>query len=412
MNGPHGPHGARSPSRMLASVRIYSSPRMCLHLSPSAARSPGRVLASVRIDSSPSMCLHLSPSAARLPGHMLASVRICLSPSMCLHLSPSAACSPGRARQCAHLLVSQYVPVLPDGQGAACLPVSQYVPSFVSQCCQIARAGKLTCLPVCAFVCLPVLPDRRAVCSQCARLLVSQYVPSFVSQRCLPVRGFACVPVQPDLRAACLPVYLLTGFPACALMASPVCAFICLPVLPDCPGRQVDLSPSMCLRLSPSAGRSPGRMLAVCAFTCLPACAFICLPALSPSAWLCLCPSAARSPGRMLASVFVDWVPSMCLDGEPSMCLHLSPSAARLPDIVCAFICTCLPVLPDCRRPRACLPVRAFMCFADLTDRRAVCRPVECIIVRSTLVHFNKQDGGQTWGFLSSPCSVIGSCSD
>ena len=71
---------------------------------------------------------------------MLAT-HICLSCSMCLHFSPSA-----------HL------------------PVSQHAPSYISQCCQIARPHACQCLlaspSACLhlprdFNCLPVLPDRR-----------------------------------------------------------------------------------------------------------------------------------------------------------------------------------------------------------------------------------------------------------
>ena len=200
---------------MLSSVGINGinvSPSTCLHLSPSAARSPGCMLARVRIYLSPSMCLHLSRSAARLPGRVKASVLIYFSPStarppghvpsfvpercqiagshagQCAHLLVSPVCAstclpalpdrglPARSCQCAHLLVSPYVP---SGVSQRCqiagphegqwahLFFSRYVPSFLFQCCQIARPHE----------------------GQCAHLLVSQHVPSFAPQ--WPVCAFA-----------------------------------------------------------------------------------------------------------------------------------------------------------------------------------------------------------------------------
>ena len=162
----NGARASRPPGSVLASARIYLSSNMCLHLSPQWCQIAGPHTRQWAHYLSPSMCLHLSPRAARSLGRMLASVRIYLSPSMpsfvsylspsmCLHLSPSAARIAGpHARQCVHLLVSQYVP------------------SFLSQCCQIAGPHHQSAHPACAVICL----SGPHAC-QSAHLLVSQYVP-------------------------------------------------------------------------------------------------------------------------------------------------------------------------------------------------------------------------------------------
>ena len=98
---------------------------------PHAARSPGRMLDSVRSCLSPSMCLHLSP--ARSPGRMPVSVRIYLSSSMGLHVSAEDVLA----------ICPCYWIVGPHARQRAHIP----------------------CLPVCAFIRLPVLPDPRAACS-------------------------------------------------------------------------------------------------------------------------------------------------------------------------------------------------------------------------------------------------------
>ena len=107
--------------------------------------------------------LHLSPVAAS-PGRMLAGVSINFSPSKCLHLSPGADRSPGRT----------------------------------------LASVAFTCLPVCAFIRLPALPDRRAAFT------------------CLPACAFICAP---DRWAARLPAHIYLS-PCVCLDLSPWCCQI------------------------------------------------------------------------------------------------------------------------------------------------------------------------------------------
>ena len=168
----------------------------------------------------------------------------------------------------------------------------------------------ITCLPACAFICLPVLPARRAAGSP---LCACTCLPAWASI-CRPaLPDLRHLPVLPDCRAACSPVSSLTCLPACA--------FNCLGphsrhLAAALPGRMLAseltyLTPSTRLHLSraafaispccriagpharqwapsfvsSSAARSPGRVLASARINlppaCSPVCAITCLPCFS-----------------------------------------------------------------------------------------------------------------------------------
>ena len=340
-------HAARSPGRMLASVRICLSPSMCLHLSPTAARSPGRMLARVRIYLSqvcaftclpvcafmccqiagphPRQCAHSLPgmcfSLPVLPDRRLvASVRIYLSPSMRLHLSPSAARSLSRmlasARifTCLPIFAFICLLVLPD-RWAACSPVyastclhyraatvSEYIPSFVPALPDCWAA----CLPVCTGTCLPACAFARPHARQCAHLLVSSMSPNLSSCVLASVKMF----LSPSMRLhvflsfvagrvlASARIYLSPSMCLCQaacssvrICLSPVCPLVCFPVLPDCRlhSRECDFfwSPSMRLHV----------FLIFVAGSHARQCAHL----LVFQRVLHLSPRTARPPGRMLA---------------------------------------------------------------------------------------------------------------
>ena len=162
----------------------------CLPLSPFICAQTGFVwtgscsLVSLCLPLSPFICasglgsvvsLHLSPGATRSPGRMLASVR----PVCALIRFPVLQIAGPHARQCAHLLVSKYVPSFvswcckiagPHARQCAYLLVSQHVTSMCLHL--LSSAARLP-----GYTLASVLPDRWA-----AFMLVSQYLLAFVSR--------------------------------------------------------------------------------------------------------------------------------------------------------------------------------------------------------------------------------------
>ena len=125
-----------------------------------------------------------------LPDHRAARLPVCAFTCLPVHSLPPQIAGP-HACQCAHGLVSQYVPSFvaqrcqiagPHARQCAHLLVFQYVASFVPQCCHIAG------------------PHAR----QCAHLLVSQYVPSCASSA--PVCAFTCLAAR-AFSSMCLHLY-------------------------------------------------------------------------------------------------------------------------------------------------------------------------------------------------------------